>query len=246
VLRDLATVLSGWHVEEVRDSNQTGSDGGEGRMDDEMIEAFRPELVQRITGLSARRLRRLEELGIVQPSVAPREPGWPPLYSFHDLIRLRLAAELLGRDFNAPEVKRLVDELEARGFEDPLVSVGFVGDPNREGRAFLVYPGTTEPRSARHVDQHAEMFDLELQVLRQNLMGTIEQLTRRQPGHVEKVRGVQGGAPVVAGTRVPTDLVARLVRAGWSRDRVRESYPILEDEDIDAALRHEGVSQAVA
>ncbi len=49
---------------------------------------------------------------------------------------------LLERDLNAPGVKRLIDGLEARGFADPLVTVTFVGDPNGEGRAFMVYPST--------------------------------------------------------------------------------------------------------
>jgi uncharacterized protein (DUF433 family) len=220
----------------------------------EMIEAFRQDLVSRITGFTGRQLRRLERLGIVAPSVAPREEGWPPLYSFKDLLRLRVASEMLKRDFNAPQIRRLIDDLEADGFEDPLVSIQFYGDepkgelrPGRRskrlGRTYYVDPASPGTRSARNREQTAETFDLDVKDLRANLVGTIEELTMREHGSVERVRGVQAYAPVIVGTRIPADLIGRLAEAGWTRDRIRESYPQLTNEDIDAALKHERIPE---
>src|SRR5690349_19423777 len=82
----------------------------------------------RVARLTPAQLARLEQLGIVTPSVAARQPGWPALYSFEDVIRLRVASELLSLDMNAPEIRRLVDELERRGHDNPLVAIRFMGD----------------------------------------------------------------------------------------------------------------------
>lgn len=218
-----------------------------------MIEAFRQGLVEKLTGLTRRQLRRLERLGVVMPSVAAREEGWPPLYSFEDLVKLKVVAELLSRDFNTADIKRLIVDLEQRGILNPLTVVRIVLDePTEEeqrhhpskGRAFVILPGEDAPTSGKHPDQLVKTFDLKLREVRSDLVGTIEQLTTRPTGKVEQVRGVKSHAWVVAGTRVPTALIAKLTRAGWSRDRIRESYPHLTPEDIAAALRHEKVRSA--
>ena len=73
--------------------------------------------------------------------------------------------------------------------------------------------------------------------LRKGLIGTIEELTKRPTGEVTKVRGVQAGQPVVVGTRIPARLIARLAQE-WSNERIKQSYPVLTDADIEAALEH--------
>jgi uncharacterized protein (DUF433 family) len=217
----------------------------------DVIESFGIELVEKITGLTHRQLRHLDALDVLRPSVAPWEPQWPPLYSFQDLKKLRVVALALQLDMDAPSMRKLMNDLEAEGIEDPLTTVRLVGDVDEHGRligrAFVEHPMTGDLRSARHLEQHAQVYDLKMLDLHTDLIGTIEQLTKRTvTGSVERRRGVQGNQPVVVGTRIPTRLVARLAREGWSSGRIRESYPILSDDDIRAALDHEGVSAAEA
>ena len=50
--------------------------------------------------------------------------------------------------------------------------------------------------------------------------------------------GRLGGKPVVRGTRIAVELVVRMVADGWSGERVRENYPALTNEDIQACLRY--------
>jgi uncharacterized protein (DUF433 family) len=58
----------------------------------------------------------------------------------------------------------------------------------------------------------------------------------RQPGAVERRRGVLGGAAVVAGTRVPVITLRSLYRGGWTAARIVESYPAVTVEDVEAAV----------
>ena len=44
------------------------------------------------------------------------------------------------------------------------------------------------------------------------------------------------GKPVIAGTRIPVYLLLNLLAAGYSFERIMETYPGLTQEDIVAAL----------
>lgn len=205
-----------------------------------MIEAFSQELVSRVTKLSRRQLEYWDQTSVVKPSIATHaERGLPRLYSFGDLIKLKVAAEMRHRKLRPSDIKKLVQQLEERGFDEPLLTLQFVGDPEA-GRAFWVDPRTRRPMSARDVDQTAEVFELNLRDLRSDLEGTIWQLTRRPVGQVAKVRSVQGSQPVIAGTRVPTAKVFALRQAGWNDDRILYAFPHLHKADVEAALRYEG------
>ena len=50
---------------------------------------------------------------------------------------------------------------------------------------------------------------------------------------------VRGGAPVVAGTRIPVHAVVEVAAAGKRFDEIRRDYyPTLTDEDIRACLEY--------
>lgn len=55
---------------------------------------------------------------------------------------------------------------------------------------------------------------------------------------IERVPGVQGGEPVIAGTRTPVRTVAALFHITYpnDRDRVERALPHVTPEQIDAAL----------
>ena len=49
---------------------------------------------------------------------------------------------------------------------------------------------------------------------------------------------VMAGKPVIRGTRVPVDLIVKLVGQGMSYEEILEDYPHLQIEDIRAALMY--------
>jgi uncharacterized protein (DUF433 family) len=56
--------------------------------------------------------------------------------------------------------------------------------------------------------------------------------------HIERVPGVQGGEPVIVGTRTPVRTIAVLFHVTYPGDiiRVAEALPHLQREQIEAAL----------
>lgn len=44
------------------------------------------------------------------------------------------------------------------------------------------------------------------------------------------------GKPVIKGTRIPVHLIINLLNHGYDKKRICEAYPVLEPEDVDAAL----------
>ena len=46
---------------------------------------------------------------------------------------------------------------------------------------------------------------------------------------------IQGGRPVIPGTRIPIDVILGLVEAGWTIEAILEELPSLTREDVVAA-----------
>lgn len=207
------------------------------------IEAFDQDLVRRITRLSRRQLEYWDQINLISPSVAAHEvAGLPRLYSFRDLLKLKVAAEMRRRHVLPGEMKAKIVELEQRGITDPLLTLRIVGDPEAEGgrgRAFWIDPRSDAPMSWKDTNQPAAVYDLKMEDLRSGLQATIQQLTARSDGHVETVRGVQGSEPVIAGTRVPVRKIAALVKDGWGPDEVVAAMPHLTTKDVEAAISFE-------
>lgn len=50
--------------------------------------------------------------------------------------------------------------------------------------------------------------------------------------------GVMTGKPVIRGTRIPVELIVRMLAQGISEDDILHEYPRLQLEDIRAALAY--------
>jgi len=66
---------------------------------------------------------------------------------------------------------------------------------------------------------------------------------RRRRDRIEINRKVMLGKPVIAGTRIPVEMVLRKLAAGMSVEAVLRDYPRLTREDVQAALSY--ASEAV-
>lgn len=55
---------------------------------------------------------------------------------------------------------------------------------------------------------------------------------------IETKPEVLDGKPVVAGTRIPVELVIELLAQDWSTEEILEQYPALSYEDIRACLHY--------
>ena len=54
--------------------------------------------------------------------------------------------------------------------------------------------------------------------------------------HIEINPKVLLGKPVILGTRIPVELIVKLLAQGWKDEEIIKEYPVLKEEDIRAAL----------
>lgn len=197
----------------------------------DVISAFTTPEAQRLANLSARRLQYWDETDFIRPSVAARNGrGSPRLYSFRDLIQLRVAA-LLRDNLSLQALRRLKAFLDV---EAPFASLTFCTTIDGD----VVYLGPTgQVEAARYPGQILMTFEVPLQEIRADLHTRIADLRRRHGvGRVDRTKGVLSGQSRISGTRITTAAIARLVGAGWSADRIRAEFPELEPADIAAAM----------
>lgn len=57
--------------------------------------------------------------------------------------------------------------------------------------------------------------------------------------HITRTKGVCGGEPCIAGTRIPTAAILEFANAGYSTGAIVEQYPNLRAAQVWAALCYE-------
>ncbi|HJR44011.1 MAG TPA: MerR family transcriptional regulator [Actinomycetota bacterium] len=95
------------------------------------MEGFTAEQASRFTGCTAHQLRYWDRIGLVRPSVQETggRPGVRRLYSFRDLISLKVIRSLLNGGMSLQRVRRAYDYLRKKaGLEEHLSSVKLVTD----------------------------------------------------------------------------------------------------------------------
>ena len=59
----------------------------------------------------------------------------------------------------------------------------------------------------------------------------MSQLTR-----IEVNQAILTGKPIIRGTRIPVELVIKLIAQRWTDEQIIQEYPMLKREDIQEAL----------
>jgi uncharacterized protein (DUF433 family) len=55
-------------------------------------------------------------------------------------------------------------------------------------------------------------------------------------GRIEINPKILLGKPIIRGTRIPVELIVKLVAQGWKNEEILKEYPVLKEQDIKAAL----------
>ncbi len=61
-------------------------------------------------------------------------------------------------------------------------------------------------------------------------------MDQQMPGRIAIAPQVMGGKPVIRGTRIPVELIVRMLGQGVAEEEILREYPRLEADDIRAAL----------
>jgi uncharacterized protein (DUF433 family)/DNA-binding transcriptional MerR regulator len=195
---------------------------------------------RQLAHISMKQLRYWEQTGLVVPSVRRQVSSGKTvrLYGFEDLLELLVAAELRRRPgISLQHIRRLITHLRQRDYGAPLRELKFATHGNQ---IYVQYPDGSwsgDPDPDQLIFRQAVALDL--------VGARIEAAGKRDPetpGKVVQRRGVQGGKPIFAGTRIPVGTVQRYLDAGYSTEEIIEEYPSLTPADIEAAQRRAAAS----
>ena len=95
------------------------------------MEGFTAQQASRYTGCTAHQLRYWDRIGLVRPSVQPTggRPGVRRLYSFRDLVSLKVIRSLLDNGMSLQRCRRAIEYLRKKAaLEEHLSEVKLVTD----------------------------------------------------------------------------------------------------------------------
>jgi DNA-binding transcriptional MerR regulator len=201
----------------------------------EDVLAFPDTQARRLAGVSIRRLRYWEEVGLVVPSIKRRlgEHNTVRLYSYQDLLALLVVSALrTERDMSLQKIRRVVTHLRSRGYQAPLRELKFA----TVGREIYFQ----HPDGKWEGDLRPDQIVIVEVILLDPLRLRIDRAAARpaeEAGRVEKRRGVHASAPVFAGTRIRVATVQRYLQQGYQTEAILEAFPDLSMADVDEAGR---------
>ena len=188
-----------------------------------------------LSGFAVRRLRAWEQRGLVQPSIKRRlsDRNTVRLYAFDDLVELLVAAALVDAGRPPHQIRRVVEHLRSRSYDAPLRELRFAVSG---GQIYFQHPdGSWEGDQAP--DQVVLQQVLDLEAIKAAIRRSVQPSREPAAGHVERHRGVLGGKPVFAGTRVPLSAVEPYIERGLPDERILEAFPDLTREDLESVRR---------
>lgn len=201
---------------------------------------YSARLAARLASITTRKLRYWGQQGLVRPSVYDAPRSGRDLYSYTDLVQVRAVAELRRQGASLQKVRKAIDWLRVQMANSDDWHTKTL---RTDGRDVFVFLDEGDPYSA--VSQPGQrVFDVSLGEMEAGLREV-----GRELGIGDRVSihpAVQGGAPVVRDTRLPTSFIASLLRDGYTPDEVVAQYPGLTVDDIQAAADFERKLNAVA
>ena len=208
-----------------------------------VVAAFSEEQVERVTGLSKRRLRYWAKTGFFSPSFVEDNPRLPNsrFYSFKDMVALRTLERLRVRnDVPLQHLRKVAEKLSHLKDDLWTATTLYVFDR----RVILANPETGRPEE---VVSDQLLFKFPLRDIIDETRKNILELRRRSPeaiGKLRKHRSIVRNSWSVSGTRIAVGSIRRLHEDGYSADQIIAEYPDLTPEDIDAALNHDEAQAA--
>lgn len=211
-----------------------------------VIMAFTAEQVARLSGITVDRLRYWEKTEAFIPErIEKILPGpYSRIYSFQDLVNLRVMADL--RTNHRVELQQL-----------RAISHYLIDHPDHpwSSLALRVYgthlefrdPDTQHWMAADPLGQYT--MELEFATVSTKAEQDAREAMRRgveQYGVIVRNRNVMSNQYVFDGTRIPVATVLRLLDAGYEHQDILRCYPTLSDQDILAAIIHRDTEVDVA
>jgi uncharacterized protein (DUF433 family) len=193
--------------------------------------------VARLAGVSPRRIGRWHELGVI-----PATGRVPGTYSYADAAEAVLAHYLVNQGLRPGDVSTLVENLRDDYGLWPLATAPL----EHEGRLVVVREGERLYLDAMRRGQRVIEATLDLRQVRNALAhgGWVSLEATRELIEVDPFR--LSGVPTVRGRRVPTELIAALVREEDGKGLLRSEYDLSRQEIAEAVRYEDDVRRAMA
>jgi uncharacterized protein (DUF433 family) len=203
-----------------------------------VIAAFSEEQVERLTGLTKRRLRYWDNTNFFKPSLGDenRRVAYSRIYTFKDVATLRVIANLVNQ-YSVPlqHLRKVRDKLANMGEDRWTITTLYVW----KQKVVFFEPGSEMPREI--VSGQFMLQGIKLAQVVSDARKAVETLHARVPdskGKLERNRAVAHNAWVVKGTRIPVKAIKDFREAGYSIEQIIAEYPDLTPQDVEAALTH--------
>lgn len=190
-----------------------------------------------LTGATVNQLRHWQRDHGQGPLLVPsRGPGRQALYSFQDIVALRMFV-LLRQDTSLQKIRKAVSYLVEQHPETHLSTHRLKASPGGKTIVWIADDGDIID-VVEHPGQRG------IRVVMEEIFGsfdtedgrTVPDLRTPAPG-LEIDRDIRGGYPVLEGTRLPYDAVSSLLHDGLSASEIIAIYPTATPNGIDGARR---------
>jgi uncharacterized protein (DUF433 family) len=86
------------------------------------------------------------------------------------------------------------------------------------------------------------VLQIPLMIVTGDMRRAVDEMKKRDvsslSGKIERIKGIAGNRPVIAGTRIPVSTIKAFADEGFSAEQIIEEYPTLTLEDIQAAIEY--------
>jgi uncharacterized protein (DUF433 family)/DNA-binding transcriptional MerR regulator len=204
---------------------------------DNVIGAFSEEQAERLTGVSRAQLRRWDKIDFFKPAYSGAgNRAFNRIYSFRDIVSLRVLNQLRNvHNVSMPELRKAAAKLAHLGEDLWAKTTLWVH------RGKVVYQEPTTKKRYEVTTSQWLFSELPLRIAINDTHKAIADMNKRghdEVGKVVRTKYINNMAWVIAGTRIPVQVIKDYVAAGYGEDRILKDYPDLTAADIKAALAH--------
>jgi uncharacterized protein (DUF433 family) len=205
-------------------------------MEMSVIAGFTEAQAARLTGISGRQLRYWAGDGFFAPSLTTPDLPHLRLYSFRDLVSLKVLNQLRNKEkIPLQELRRTKKGLRDLGEHLWAETTLYVFGKR------VVFHNPSMGRLEEAATGQG-VLKIPLKVVAGDVQKAVDAMRKRRPesiGKIERKRGVVQHQPIIAGTRIPVSSIRAFAEAGYSHEAIRKQYPSLTIDDIKAALDYE-------
>jgi uncharacterized protein (DUF433 family) len=203
------------------------------------VGVYGSRLAAKLAGVSLRQLRYWVAKGLIQPSVYRAGRGGRDVFAYTDLVEARTIGRLRKQRASLQRIAQSIAYLRSTlPADDHWRTKTLVLDS--AGMLALVDEAVV---NTTHKSPGQRVFSVFLGDVATDLLEAGQLLSIG--GHLEVNREIQGGSPVIKGTRIPTSLIGELLSEGIEPARIRRMYPGVTQAGIAAAQEFERQLAAV-